>query len=77
MHSVEKHVSISCNCVLRREGSFSYNNALKMPNLGKCVFMVWFVGTVVAAPTNYQWSVGTVKKDLEYNPLDMVPTYHR
>ena len=49
---------------------------MKMPRLGKCVFMVGFVGTVVGTVMNYQWSVGTVKKDLEYNPLRMVPTYH-
>ena len=55
---------------------YTYNNAMKMPRLGKCVFMVGFVGTVVGTVMNYQWSVGTVKKDLEYNPLRVVPTYH-
>ena len=33
--------------------------------IGVVRVVVGFAGTVVAAPINYQWSVGAVKKNLE------------
>ena len=46
--------------------SYTYNDAIKNPSqLSVVYFAVAFVGAVVAAPLNDQWSVEIAEKGLE------------
>ena len=46
--------------------SYTYNHAIQNPSQLSVVFLaVAFVGAVVAAPLNDQWSVGIAEKGLE------------